>query len=70
MKKVNSIFIMVIMLLSMSFTAFAGDVPEGLLSGNDTLQPTNGLTTPFASLTSAKWQQFGNTKLFIKVRAN
>ena len=35
-----------------------------------TLQPTNGLTTPFASLTSAKWQQFGNTKLFIKVRAN
>ena len=30
MKKVNSIFIIVIMLLSMSFTAFAGDVPEGL----------------------------------------
>lgn len=41
-----------------------------LKSGNDTSQPTNGLTTPFASLTSAKWQQFGNTKLFIKVRAN
>ena len=41
-----------------------------LPSENDTLQPTNGLTTPFASLTSAKWQQFGNTKLFIKVRAN
>lgn len=31
MKKVHSIFIIVIMLLSMSFTAFAGDVPEGLL---------------------------------------
>ena len=35
MKKVNSIFIIVIMLLSMSFTAFAGDVPEGLLSNDD-----------------------------------
>ena len=35
MKKVNSIFIIVIMLLSMSFTAFAGDVPEGLLSNDE-----------------------------------
>ena len=35
MKKVISIFAMIIMLLTMSFTAFAGDVPEGLLSNDD-----------------------------------
>ena len=35
MKKVISIFAMIIMLFSTSLTAFAGDVPEGLLSNDD-----------------------------------
>ena len=39
-------------------------------SGNEVSRLTNGLTTPFAALTSPKWQQFGNIKLFIKIRAN
>ena len=35
MKKVISIFAMIIMLFITNFTAFAGDVPEGLLSNDD-----------------------------------
>lgn len=39
-------------------------------SGNDVSHLVNGLTMPFATLVSAKWQQFDNIKLFKKLRAN
>ena len=35
MRKLISIFVLITILFSTSFTAFAGDVPEGLLSNDD-----------------------------------